>query len=100
MPCLFKNYKAPDFLLLFFEMKSENSYSTGAASLPPVCNLSVLRFYAGQKFASMEMKTLVSRVLRNYKLESMYHRDKVQAVAELVLRARNGLRIRLIPREQ
>ncbi|XP_050050579.3 uncharacterized protein [Dermacentor andersoni] len=53
----------------------------------------------GQKFASMEMKTLVSRVLRNYKLESMYHRDKVQAVAELVLRARNGLRIRLIPRE-
>ncbi|KAL1423614.1 hypothetical protein MTO96_020991 [Rhipicephalus appendiculatus] len=52
-----------------------------------------------QKFASMEMKTLVSRVLRNYKLESMYHRDKVQAVAELVLRARNGLRIRLTPRE-
>ncbi|KAH8034294.1 hypothetical protein HPB51_022747 [Rhipicephalus microplus] len=53
----------------------------------------------GQKFASMEMKTLVSRVLRNYKLESMYHRDKIQTVAELVLRARNGLRIRLIPRE-
>ncbi|KAK8779767.1 hypothetical protein V5799_018893 [Amblyomma americanum] len=53
----------------------------------------------GQKFASMEMKTLVSRVLRNYKLESMHHRDKVQTVSELVLRARNGLRIRLTSRE-
>ncbi|XP_077547315.1 cytochrome P450 4V2-like [Haemaphysalis longicornis] len=53
----------------------------------------------GQKFASMEMKTVVSRILRNYRLESMYHRDKLQLVDELVLRARNGLRVRLTPRE-
>lgn len=49
----------------------------------------------GQKFALMEMKTLVSRVLRNYRLQSMYHRDKVQMVAELVLRSRNGLHIKV-----
>ncbi|XP_064459126.1 cytochrome P450 4V2-like [Ornithodoros turicata] len=53
----------------------------------------------GQKFALMEMKTLVSRVLRNYRLQSMYHRDKVQMVSELVLRSRNGLHIKISERQ-
>ncbi|XP_040068017.2 cytochrome P450 4c3 [Ixodes scapularis] len=49
----------------------------------------------GQRFAMMEMKTLVSRILRNFTLHSMDQRDKVQLAAELVLRPRDGLRIKL-----
>ncbi|CAN7942101.1 unnamed protein product, partial [Ixodes hexagonus] len=54
----------------------------------------------GQRFAMMEMKTLVSRVLRNYTLHSMDQRDKIQLAAELVLRPRDGLRMKLKSRKK
>ncbi|XP_067140052.1 cytochrome P450 4V2-like [Centruroides vittatus] len=45
----------------------------------------------GQKFAMMELKTVISTVLRNFHLKSLEERDKILLIAEMVLRPKNGL---------
>lgn len=52
----------------------------------------------GQRFAQMEMKVILAKVIQNYKIKTHQHRDKLEIVGELVLRSRNGLNIQLIPR--
>ncbi|CAL1279534.1 unnamed protein product [Larinioides sclopetarius] len=54
----------------------------------------------GQRFAMMEVKTLVSSILRRYKLRSLDPRDKVLALTELILRPANELRIQVRKRDQ
>ncbi|CAN7947280.1 unnamed protein product [Ixodes hexagonus] len=53
----------------------------------------------GQKFAMSEEKIIMANILRKYKLKSLTHRDEVGLVAEIVLRPKNGLRIKFIPRK-
>lgn len=52
----------------------------------------------GQKFASMEIKIVLSHVLRSFTLQSTEHRDKIMLSLDLVMRAAGGLRIKFIPR--
>uniref|UniRef100_A0A1E1X3R4 Putative cytochrome p450 4c3-like protein n=1 Tax=Amblyomma aureolatum TaxID=187763 RepID=A0A1E1X3R4_9ACAR len=51
----------------------------------------------GQRFAMMEEKVVIANILRNYKLVSLHHRDKIRVLAELVLRPMNGLHVRFVP---
>nr|CAD7194205.1 unnamed protein product [Timema douglasi] len=53
----------------------------------------------GQKFAMLEMKTVVSKVLRSYKLLPGSTTNKMEElVYNLVLKNVNGARVRLVPR--
>lgn len=52
----------------------------------------------GQKFAQMEVKVILAKVIRNYIIKTHEHRDKLEVVGELVLRSRNGLNVKLSPR--
>lgn len=52
----------------------------------------------GQKFAQMEVKVILAKIIRNYYVKTYDHRDKLAVVGELVLRPKDGLRIKLIPR--
>lgn len=52
----------------------------------------------GQKFALMEVKVILAKVIANYYIRTRQHRDNLQVVGELVLRPRNGLNVSLVPR--
>ncbi|GFQ80848.1 cytochrome P450 4c3 [Trichonephila clavata] len=52
----------------------------------------------GQKFAIMEMKTVVTSILRNYSIESLDSRDKVLPVMQITLHPSIPVRIRIRPR--
>ncbi|KDR12229.1 Cytochrome P450 4C1 [Zootermopsis nevadensis] len=49
----------------------------------------------GQKFALLEEKTVLSYILRHYKLRSLDKREDVALLSELVLRPENGVRLGL-----
>ncbi|GFT15410.1 cytochrome P450 4c3 [Nephila pilipes] len=52
----------------------------------------------GQKFAIMEMKTIVSSILRNYTIESLDSRDKVLPQIQVTLHPSTPIRVRIRPR--
>lgn len=52
----------------------------------------------GQKYALMEVKIILAKVLRNYIVKTINHRDKLEVVGEVVLRSRNGINVKLYPR--
>ncbi|GFQ97635.1 cytochrome P450 4C1 [Trichonephila clavata] len=52
----------------------------------------------GQKFAVMEMKTVLSSILRNYAIESLDSRDKVLAINQITLHPSTHIRMRINPR--
>uniref|UniRef100_A0AAG5CW78 Cytochrome P450 n=1 Tax=Anopheles atroparvus TaxID=41427 RepID=A0AAG5CW78_ANOAO len=52
----------------------------------------------GQKFAMAEIKSLVSKVLRNYEILAPAEQHDESYVSELILRPGNGINIRLQPR--
>ncbi|CAL1279535.1 unnamed protein product [Larinioides sclopetarius] len=54
----------------------------------------------GQRFALMEEKTIISSILRKYKIRSLDPRDKIQLLDEIVLRPHKALRIQIRERKQ
>jgi cytochrome P450 family 4 len=52
----------------------------------------------GQKFAVLEEKTVLSYMLRHYRLQSLDRREDMKVVADLVLRPENGIRLTITPR--
>jgi cytochrome P450 len=52
----------------------------------------------GQKFAMLEMKTVLSCILRHYRLRSLDNRDTVNLLGELVLKAEGGIDVTITPR--
>ncbi|XP_069952603.1 cytochrome P450 4C1 [Cherax quadricarinatus] len=52
----------------------------------------------GQKFAMLELKILVSSILRRFRVESVVPRDQLKLVPELILRPVNGNFVKLFPR--
>lgn len=52
----------------------------------------------GQRFAQMELKVILAKLILNYRFKTHDHRDKLKIVGELVLRSRNGLNVQIIPR--
>lgn len=51
----------------------------------------------GQKFAMLEIKSTISKLLRHYELNPMG--DPPQVIMELILRSKNGIQLGLKPRE-
>jgi len=49
----------------------------------------------GQKFAVLEEKTVLSTILRKYRVESVDRREDLTLLGELILRPKDGLRVRL-----
>ncbi|XP_023240253.1 cytochrome P450 4C1-like [Centruroides sculpturatus] len=47
----------------------------------------------GQKFATMEMKTVLANVIRNFKVYSVNPRDKMFESSDIVLRSKYGIRM-------
>jgi len=53
----------------------------------------------GQKFAMLELKTVLSNILRHYRLRSLDTRDTVNLMSELVLKPEKGINLTITPRE-
>lgn len=49
----------------------------------------------GQKFAMYEEKSMLSSIVRNYKISSVEQRDEINLIAELILRTQNGINVKL-----
>ncbi|XP_023218032.1 cytochrome P450 4C1-like isoform X2 [Centruroides sculpturatus] len=47
----------------------------------------------GQKFAMMEMKTVLANVVRHFRVKSLDHRDKIFESADVILRPKFGIRM-------
>uniref|UniRef100_W8BHT3 Cytochrome P450 4c3 n=1 Tax=Ceratitis capitata TaxID=7213 RepID=W8BHT3_CERCA len=52
----------------------------------------------GQKFAILEEKAVLSTVLRKYKIESIDRREDLTLLGELILRPKDGLRVKITKR--
>lgn len=55
-------------------------------------------FLTGQKFALMEEKVILSYILRNFHVEAVDKREELILLFELILRPRDGIRLRLTPK--
>ena len=53
----------------------------------------------GQKFALMEEKTVLSKLIRKFKFESLDKVEDVKPVIEIITRPHNGVRSRITPRK-
>jgi Cytochrome P450 len=53
----------------------------------------------GQKFAMLEMKTVLSYMLRHYRLRSIDNRDNVNLICDLVLKPEKGINLTITARE-
>ncbi|XP_052864853.1 probable cytochrome P450 4aa1 [Anopheles cruzii] len=54
----------------------------------------------GYKFAYIEMKTVVGRILQHYHLQPAPGKEEVEPIFRMTLRARGGLWVKLTPRQQ
>nr|CAQ57675.1 cytochrome P450 [Nilaparvata lugens] len=54
----------------------------------------------GQKFAVLEEKTVLSSILRNYRVESVEKLEDLNLMNELILRPESGIRMRIYPRKK
>ena len=54
----------------------------------------------GQKFALMEEKTVLSKLIRRFKFESADSIEKVKPIIEIITRPKGGIRVRIKPREE
>ena len=52
----------------------------------------------GQKFASMEEKTVLSKLIRKFKIESTDPIKEVKPIIEIITRPKGGIRVKLEPR--
>ena len=53
----------------------------------------------GQKFAMLEEKTVLSYMLRHYRIQSLDRMEDMELVADLILRPENGIRVTITPRD-
>jgi len=49
----------------------------------------------GQKFALYEEKSVLSSIIRNFKITSIEKRDEITLISELILRTHNGINVKL-----
>ncbi|XP_046668651.1 LOW QUALITY PROTEIN: cytochrome P450 4c3-like [Homalodisca vitripennis] len=54
----------------------------------------------GQKFALLEEKAVISTFLRKYRIVSVDRREDLTLLGELILRPKNGLRVKIFPRNR
>ncbi|XP_054287591.1 cytochrome P450 4c3 [Macrosteles quadrilineatus] len=53
----------------------------------------------GQKFALLEEKMVVSTFLRKFRIESVDRREDLTLLGELILRPKDGLKVKIFPRQ-
>jgi cytochrome P450 family 4 len=53
----------------------------------------------GQKFAMLEMKTVLSYIVRHYRLRSIDQREDINLIGELILRPVEGIKVIITPRK-
>ena len=53
----------------------------------------------GQKFAMLEMKTVLSYMLRHYRIQSLDRREDITLIGELILRTDEGIKVIITPRK-
>jgi hypothetical protein len=61
-------------------------------------NLNFILKGIGQKFAILEEKSIISSVLRHYKIEAVDRREDLTLLGELILRPKDGLLVKITPR--
>ena len=54
----------------------------------------------GQKFAILEEKTMLSYILRHYRLRSLDKREDIDLIMELIMRPDKGIRLSISPRSK
>ena len=54
--------------------------------------------FAGQKFAMLEEKVILSSIFRNFSVKSLQPREELNPVLELILRPENGIIVELTSR--
>uniref|UniRef100_T1J576 Cytochrome P450 n=1 Tax=Strigamia maritima TaxID=126957 RepID=T1J576_STRMM len=52
----------------------------------------------GQKFAMMELKVVISRILLSYSIESIIPQDKIKFISQLMIMPKHGILVHLTPR--
>ena len=52
----------------------------------------------GQKFAILEMKTMLSYILRHYSLRSLDKREDINFLMEAIMKPEKGIRLNITPR--
>ncbi|KAH0815497.1 hypothetical protein GEV33_007292 [Tenebrio molitor] len=53
----------------------------------------------GQKFAMLELKSVVSKIVRNFELQPTFPVHELQLVAESTLKSANGVKVKMHPRK-
>jgi cytochrome P450 family 4 len=56
------------------------------------------KIFTGQKFAMLEMKEVLSTVLRHFELRAVYPERDEKPVPDLILRPKHGIHLKLLPR--
>lgn len=57
-------------------------------------------FSAGNKFAMLEMKSMISAILRKCRLESIPGKKEVRPKFRMTIRAQGGLWVKVVVRDQ
>lgn len=77
-----RSVQAPEIALVRFSYSSKR-----------FIEIIIIYFIAGQKFAMLEMKSIVSKVLRKFELSLPENYEPI-LIAEMILRPENGLMIK------
>ena len=54
---------------------------------------------SGQKFAQLEIKTIITEILMNFEIVAVTQREEIVFVADLVLRSKYPIKIKLKSRQ-
>ena len=60
----------------------------------------MLDIYSGNKFAMLEMKCMISAILRRCRLQSIPGKEEVQPKFRMTIRAQGGLWVKVVARDQ
>lgn len=85
----------------FIPERFDSSMVTGGDKMNPYCYIPFSagpRNCIGQKFAMLEIKSVVSKILRHFTVEMAPDQDEPLLVAELILKSKNALKFKLKPR--
>jgi cytochrome P450 family 4 len=58
-----------------------------------------MMFVPGQKFAMLELKSAISKIVRNFELQPAFPVHELQLVAESTLKSANGVKVKMQPRK-
>lgn len=60
----------------------------------------IIDIVTGQKFAMLEEKSVISTILRHFRIETLERLEDITLMNELILRPESGLKVKLFLRDQ